>query len=97
VLNNGIFGIEEYLESNEAREYNDLAPWRYATLPAAMGCQDWFCATVTTNDELEAALDTARDRSTAAYIEVVMDPALVEPASPAKLGAGYETSPGDGS
>lgn len=97
VLNNGIFGIEEYLESNEVREYNNLAPWRYAALPGAMGCDDWFCATVTTNDELVVALDKAHDRSVAAYIEVVMDPTLVEPASPAKLGAGYETSPGDGS
>jgi indolepyruvate decarboxylase len=96
VLNNGIFGIEEYLESNEVREYNNLAPWKYATLPAAMGCHDWFCTTVTTNEELDAALNTAQDRSSAAYIEIVMDPSLVAPASAEKLGAGYETAPGDG-
>ncbi len=97
VLNNGIFGIEEYLESNEVREYNTLAPWNYATLPEAMGCHDWFCTTVTTNDELDIALDKARDRSSAAYIEVVMDSSLVAPASDEKLAAGYETAPGDGS
>jgi indolepyruvate decarboxylase len=97
VLNNGIFGIEEYLESNEVREYNNLAPWQYATLPDAMGCDDWFCTSVTTNDELDIALDKARDRSSAAYIEVIMDRSLVAPASAEKLGAGYETAPGDGS
>ena len=97
VLNNGIFGIEEYLESNEPREYNNLAPWKYATLPEAMGCQDWFCTSVTTNEELDAALDTARDRSSAAYIEVVMDSSLIAPASAEKLEARYETAPGDGS
>jgi indolepyruvate decarboxylase len=97
VLNNGIFGIEEYLESNEIREYNNLAPWQYRMLPETMGCVDWFCATVRTNEELDAALEKAGTRSVAAYIEVVMDPELVAPASPEKLGAGYETAPGDGS
>jgi indolepyruvate decarboxylase len=97
LLNNGIFGIEEYLESNEIREYNNLAPWQYATLPDAMGCHDWFCTSVATNDELDVALDKARGLDSAAYIEVIMDQSLVAPASDAKHAAGYETSPGDGS
>ena len=35
--------------------YNDLAPWNYHTLPAALGCQGWFTAKVTTLGELDAA------------------------------------------
>jgi len=93
VLNNGIFGIEEYLESNEYHAYNDLAPWQYHLLPAAMGCRDWFCARVTTNAELESALAEARSRPTAAYLEIMMDTTLIEPASQGKLDEGYQTAP----
>jgi len=39
--------------------YNDLAPWDYHALPAALGCRGWFTARVTTLGELDAALDRA--------------------------------------
>lgn len=51
--------------------YNDLAPWDYHCLPAALGCKDWFTAKVTTNGELEEAMCKANDGDTAAYIEIV--------------------------
>ena len=30
--------------------YNDLAPWDYHALPAALGCRGWFTARVTSLD-----------------------------------------------
>ena len=39
--------------------YNDVAPWDYHALPAALGCQDWFTAKVSTLVELDAALARA--------------------------------------
>jgi hypothetical protein len=40
--------------------------------PEAMGCRDWFCTSVQTNAELEAALQKARKNSGAAYIEILL-------------------------
>lgn len=51
--------------------YDDLAPWRYHKLPAALGCQGWFTAKVTTLGELDAALARASTGESACYIEVV--------------------------
>ncbi|MDP0612627.1 alpha-keto acid decarboxylase family protein, partial [Klebsiella pneumoniae] len=53
--------------------YNDLPQWHYAQLPAALGCQDWYCQKVTRCDELDAAINMAESQNRAAYIEVVMD------------------------
>ena len=52
-------------------QYNDLAPWGYHTLPAALGCKNWFTAKVKTNGELEAAMQKAEAPDTASYIEIV--------------------------
>lgn len=71
VLNNEGFGVERALEEYPGWVYNDLAPWDYHTLPAALGCKDWFTAKVKTNGELEAAMHKADEADTASYIEIV--------------------------
>jgi len=53
--------------------YNDLAQWRYAALPAALGCTDWITMSVRTGAELDGALHKAADAHTGVYIEVVTD------------------------
>ena len=59
------------LEANPDWVYNDLAPWNYHALPAALGCRGWFTAKVTTLGELDAALARAATGESACYIEVV--------------------------
>jgi indolepyruvate decarboxylase len=71
VLNNGGYMVERALEANPDWVYNDLAPWNYHTLPAALGCRGWFTARVTTLGELDAALARASTGESACYIEVV--------------------------
>jgi indolepyruvate decarboxylase len=70
VLNNDGYLIERALEENPNWTYNDLSPWRYAELPKAMGCVDWFTARVTTLGELDSAMKSARDCRSGAYIEI---------------------------
>jgi indolepyruvate decarboxylase len=70
VLNNSGYMVERALEANPDWIYNDLAPWNYQTLPAALGCQGWFTAKVTTLGELDAALARASAAESACYIEV---------------------------
>jgi len=81
VLNNGGYLIERALEENPNWTYNDLAPWKYAELPKALGCTDWYTARVTTLGELDDAMKAARASKTGAYIEIIggkmdMPPAL---------------------
>jgi indolepyruvate decarboxylase len=71
VLNNDGYMIERALEKDPDWEYNDLAPWDYHTLPAALGCKDWFTVKVATLGELDAALAKAATGESACYIEVV--------------------------
>jgi indolepyruvate decarboxylase len=71
VLNNGGYMVERALEANPDWVYNDLAPWNYHALPAALGCKGWFAAKVTTLGELDAALARASTGESACYIEVV--------------------------
>jgi indolepyruvate decarboxylase len=71
VLNNDGYLIERALEENPDWSYNDLAPWRYAELPRALGCADWFTARVETLGELDAAMQAARDYKSGAYIEII--------------------------
>jgi indolepyruvate decarboxylase len=71
VLNNGGYMVERALERDPDWEYNDLAPWDYHTLPAALGCKGWFTAKVATLGELDAALAKASTGDAASYIEVV--------------------------
>jgi indolepyruvate decarboxylase len=71
VLNNEGYMVERALEANPDWVYNDLAPWNYHALPAALGCRGWFTAKVTTLGELDAALARASTGESACYIEVV--------------------------
>ena len=71
VLHNEGYAVERVLEENPDWLYNDLAPWDYHTLPAALGCKDWFTAKVRTNGELEAAMQKAEAADTASYIEII--------------------------
>jgi len=81
VLNNSGYLIERALEENPDWTYNDLAPWKYAQLPKALGCADWFTARVSMLGELDEAMKSARASKAGAYIEIVggkmdMPPAL---------------------
>jgi indolepyruvate decarboxylase len=96
VLNNEGYLIERALEENPDWSYNDLARWRYAELPSALGCADWFTARVTTLGELDAAMKAARESKSGAYIEIVgerMDmPPILEFAH-GRLGTMYGEAP----
>jgi indolepyruvate decarboxylase len=70
-LNNDGYQIERALEAYPDWSYNDLAKWRYAELPRAMGCGDWVTARVETLGELDAAMQAARESKTGAYIEII--------------------------
>jgi indolepyruvate decarboxylase len=71
VLNNDGYMVKRALELNPDWSYNDLAKWRYADLPHALGCTAWFTARVETLGELDAALKVARESKSGAYIEVI--------------------------
>ena len=71
VLNNSGYMIERALERSPDRIYNDLAPWNYTALPAALGCKDWFTARAATNAELDKAMEKARKHNGACYIEII--------------------------
>lgn len=74
ILANDIYGVEEHILGNDdldrVRGYDKLPPWRYARLPVAMGCTDWFTPVVWTNGDLQAALLRAREETHPSYIEV---------------------------
>jgi indolepyruvate decarboxylase len=70
VLNNAGYMVERALAANPDWVYNDLAPWNYHVLPAALGCKSWFTAKVSTLGELDAALARAATGESASYIEV---------------------------
>ncbi len=71
VLNNDGYMVERALELNPDMSYNDLAKWRYADLPGALGCADWMTARVETLGELDAAMKAARESQSGAYIEII--------------------------
>jgi indolepyruvate decarboxylase len=73
VLNNDGYMVERALELNPNWSYNDLAKWRYADLPRAFGCADWFTARVETLGELDAAMKAARESKSGAYIEIIAE------------------------
>jgi indolepyruvate decarboxylase len=79
VLNNAGYLIERLLCKEPAIEYNDIAPWRYAELPKALGCDGWYTTRVATCAELDQALVTASQGNTGAYIEVVTDAYAASP------------------
>lgn len=71
VLNNGGYLIERLLCRQPDIAYNDIAPWRYADLPHALGCDGWLTARATTCGELDRALEGAAGAGTGAYVEVI--------------------------
>ena len=70
-VNNDGYLIERLLCINPDIYYNDIAQWNYSQLPAAFGMENWFCAKVKTNKELDNALVLAANATTGVYIEVV--------------------------
>jgi indolepyruvate decarboxylase len=78
VMNNDIYGIE-YNLSRVGDTFNQLPKWRYADLPAAMGCENWFTARVQTLGELDEAIATINRQDRAAYIQVVIPAAESQP------------------
>jgi indolepyruvate decarboxylase len=81
VLNNSGYLIERLLCKDPEAVYNDIAPWRYAELPRALGCDGWFTARVTTCGEFDQALRTVQEGGGASYIEVVTDKYAASPLS----------------
>lgn len=81
VLNNSGYLIERLLCKDPAIAYNDVASWRYAELPHALGCDGWFTARVTTCGEFDDALKAAEKASEGMYIEVVTDTYAASPLS----------------
>ncbi|MDM0018780.1 alpha-keto acid decarboxylase family protein [Variovorax saccharolyticus] len=79
VLNNSGYLIERLLNKDPAIAYNDIAPWRYAELPHALGCDGWMTARVTTCDELDDAMAAAATAEAGVYIEVVTDAYAASP------------------
>jgi len=79
LLNNDGYLIERLLCKDPEIAYNDIAPWRYAELPHALGCDGWFTARVTTCAELDAALSAADRAEAGVYIEVVTDAYAASP------------------
>jgi indolepyruvate decarboxylase len=92
VLNNGIYGVEDVL-SERGHVYDDLAGWNYHTLPAAMGCRDWFCTRIETVGDLESALLEARNHSGACYLEVMIPETESQPLSKKIINRVYKTYP----
>lgn len=72
VVNNDGYLTERLLSANTEMRYNDLAPWRYTALPAALGCEGWFTARAATCAELDDAMERASLAPGSALIEVVM-------------------------
>lgn len=70
VVENGGYLIERMLGSDPEKPYNDLAPWRYAELPAVLGCEGWLARRVATCGELERVLSELDGLGRGAYIEV---------------------------
>jgi indolepyruvate decarboxylase len=90
VLNNGIYGVEDVL-SERGHVYDDLAGWNYHTLPAAMGCREWFCTRIETVGELESALEEARNHRGACYLEVMIPETESQPLSKKIINRIYKT------
>ncbi|WP_421902729.1 alpha-keto acid decarboxylase family protein [Maridesulfovibrio sp.] len=70
-VNNDGYLIERLLCEDPYIYYNDLAQWNYNKLPEALGMDEWFSAKVTTNRELDEALQKAAAADSGCYIEVV--------------------------
>jgi indolepyruvate decarboxylase len=93
VINNGWFGVEEYLDRNAHCEYNMLAQWNYSKIPEAMGCSEWLCLRVETESEFAEALSKARNHTSGVYIEAVLAEPLLPALSSDGLARAYHNKP----
>lgn len=96
VMNNGVYGVEEFLEKNQQRSYNTLTGWEYADAARAMlgsAASDWIIEKVTTVKSLVIALNKARSEDRACYIEARMTEILLDPMSTVDLGVMYFDQP----
>ena len=91
VINNGIYGVEDVL-SERGHVYDDLAGWNYHTLPAAMGCRDWFCTRIETVGDLESALEEARHHQGGCYLEVMIPESESQPLPRSTIDRIYKTA-----
>ncbi|WP_295436008.1 thiamine pyrophosphate-binding protein [uncultured Thiodictyon sp.] len=91
VLNNGIYGAEDILNAR-GHSYDELAAWNYHEIPAAMGCDHWFTAKVSTVAELERAIAAAQANAGASYIEVMIPRLESEPLPRAVQDQVYKTA-----
>ena len=92
VLNNGLFGVEEFLEKNAMKEYNIIADWKYADVAHAMGTE-WECVRVETIQQLQETLTKARTEERGTYIEVMMSEKLLDPLTSSALSKEYMDRP----
>lgn len=98
LLNNELYGVEELVADTEisGHDYNKLAAWNYADVPAAMGCTDWYTTKATTVAELDAAIAQAAAADAAAFIELDLGVEDVPPPLPgAFLNRMYGKTPTD--
>ena len=91
VLNNGLYGVEALI-SETGHAYNDLPPWRYAEIPAALGCSGWWCGRAATVTELEQSLAAINAHDGAAYLEVMIPPEESQPLSEDVIEMMHQTS-----
>jgi indolepyruvate decarboxylase len=70
-INNNGYAVERALELDPDPEYDDLAQLNYTQLPQAFGCEQWLSLKASTNQELQQALNQARDYHHAVYIELI--------------------------
>ncbi|GAA5176488.1 alpha-keto acid decarboxylase family protein [Pseudonocardia eucalypti] len=73
LLNNNGYTVERLIQSPEAA-YQDITPWDWTRIPAALGAPKVETSTVHTPRELRSALENAADPHRAAFIEVVLPP-----------------------
>lgn len=95
LVNNGLHGIEEYLDRDKGHEYNVLPRWEYAELPRVFGCTGWVVAKVDTTGEFARALEQASGkRGKGGYVEAVLEDGarLVEPPSAEQLRSEYRAT-----
>lgn len=96
LLNNTKYGVEEVLSPTQGHIYNDLAPWDYHKLPAAMGCTGWYATRVYTVGDLDTALATAAAHDNGSYLEIMLGAADIPASLPdALLGILYQYGPSD--
>ena len=93
VLNNNGYLIERLLCKDPFIEYNNICTWQYSKLPEAFGIDNWYCARVSTNAQLDHALEIANLGKQGVYIEIMTDDMETPPLA-ANLAAQLNTARG---